>query len=691
MRSRTASPTKEMVWKVMLLQFLWLSSSFAAPTARLGCPADQCGVVNIPYPFGIDNCSRNGFDIFCNTTFDPPKPFLGDSNIEVVDIKLDGLLKIKHYIAQDCYDSQGNYIRGNSPTIRLGTERPYRFSDAQNKFVAIGCDTIGYLIDEGGTFSSGCNSICSNLTYVTDGTCSGIGCCEISIPKGLRTFDIQLMSFYNHTNCSSFSPCSYAFLTDKSFQFHTSNFLSYKDVEMANVTLEWVAGSKTCEDARHEEGFACIHNHTKCYNSTNGMGYRCRCAQGYQGNPYLQDGCEGAGFGFLLLSASISWLYWTLSKRRLVQLKEKFFRQNGGLLLQLQISLLGGGGDDTAMKIFTSEELQSATNNYDEDCIVGRGGSGTVYKGTLSDQRVVAIKRSKIASKGEIEQFVNEVVLLSNINHRNVVKLLGCCLETQVPLLVSEFMSNGTLSHHIHDEGHRGSLSLDNRIRIAAETAEALAYLHSSASTPIIHRDVKSTNILLDDNFTAKVSDFGTSRLVPFDRNCLTSLVRGTFGYLDPEYFFSGQFTDKSDVYSFGVVLVELLTGEKAISMTKSEENRNLAKHFIAFMKEDRLSEVLEDCIVHEGSMELVVAVAELAERCLRLNREERPTMKEVAMELEGLRTSTKHPWVRENSEEIEPLLAEPLLSELEFYGASSAVGDGESSYSGLAPFNIMR
>ena len=123
-------------------------------------------------------------------------------------------------------------------------------------------------------------------------------------------------------------------------------------------------------------------------------------------------------------------------------------------------------------------------------------------------------------------------------------------------------------------------------------------------STPIIHRDVKSTNILLDDSYTAKVSDFGTSRLVPFDRNCLTSLVRGTIGYLDPEYFQSGQFTDKSDVYSFGVVLVELLTGEKALSMNKSEEHRSLVKRFISCMSEDGLREILDDRIRCEGSME---------------------------------------------------------------------------------------
>ncbi|XP_038984083.1 wall-associated receptor kinase 2-like [Phoenix dactylifera] len=713
-----ASAMKElMAWQLtVLLLLLRLSSAFAAvPMARRGCP-EECGGVKIPYPFGIGHgCFLDGFDITCNGT--TPKPILGDSNITLVDINLVyGLMQVNHFIAHACFD-----MPGNSPWIRLTRTKSLRFSDTHNKFVAIGCDTVGYLVDMEERFSTGCISLCTNKSFVTDGTCSGIGCCETSIPKDLSAFKVELTSYYNHTYCSSFSPCSYAFLiTNTSFSFNTSNFLSFEDVEMVPVTLEWAVGNKTCEEARKEKDSACVAIHSECHDSTIGLGYRCKCSQGYQGNPYLPGGCEdinecndpvqknnhidlymhpstlpianvaGVGSGFLFLCVSISWLYWILSKRRLIKLKEKFLKQNGGLLLQHHISSIGDGRrDDRGMRIFTFEELQRATNNYDEDCIIGQRGFGTVYKGTLSDQRVIAIKRSKIAAKGEIEQFINEVVLLSTINHKNVVKLLGCCLETQVPLLVFQFMSNGTLSHHIHGEGCQGSLSLENRVRIAAEAAEALAYLHSSASTPIIHRDVKSANILLDENYTAKVSDFGFSKLVPFDRNCLTSLVRGTFGYLDPEYFHSGQFTDKSDVYSFGVVLVELLTGEKAVSVNKSEENRSLAKCFISCMNEGRLSEILEDRILREGSMEQLMAVAELAERCVRLNGEERPIMREVAAELEGLRMFTKHPWVKENSEEIEPLLAEPISCESTFYGASNTTNDGDSSYSGFVAFNI--
>lgn len=273
---------------------------------------------------------------------------------------------------------------------------------------------------------------------------------------------------------------------------------------------------------------------------------------------------------------------------------------------------------------------------------------------------MVAIKKSKMVDQSQVGQFINEVVVLSQINHRNIVKLLGCCLETEVPLLVYEFVTNGTLFDYIHKENKVSPISWETRIRIAAETAGVLSYLHSAASPPIIHRDIKSNNILLDDNYTAKVSDFGTSRLVPQDQMQLSTMVQGTLGYLDPEYLLTSQLTEKSDVYSFGVVLVELLTGMKALSFDKSEEERSLAMYFLSSLKENRLFQLLEDNISHEVNGEELNEVALLAKRCLELKGEDRPTMKEVAMELEGMRKMKMHPWIGElNSEETIHLLDE--------------------------------
>ena len=264
-----------------------------------------------------------------------------------------------------------------------------------------------------------------------------------------------------------------------------------------------------------------------------------------------------------------------------------------------------------------------------------------------------------------MEQFINEVIILSQINHRNVVKLLGCCLETEVPLLVYEFVNNGTLFDYLHKQGDVVNVSWKTRLRIATETAAALSYLHSTTSIPIIHRDVKTANILLDETYTAKVSDFGASRLVPLDQTEIATIVQGTFGYLDPEYMQSSQLTEKSDVYSFGVVLVELLTGEKPFCFDRAEEKRSLTVHFLCSLKEDRLFDVLQVGILDEENKQELMEVAILSARCLRLTGEERPSMKEVAMELEGIKLTEKHPWINtsKNFEEGQYLFHEARIS----------------------------
>jgi len=366
-------------------------------------------------------------------------------------------------------------------------------------------------------------------------------------------------------------------------------------------------------------------------------------------------------------------------------MKEKFFEQNGGLILKQKLSTREDSSSQTrqdsstqSAKIFTQDHLNKATKNFDESLIIGKGGFGTVFKGFLDDKRIVAIKKSKIIDRSQIQQFINEVVVLSQINHRNVVKLLGCCLETEVPLLVYEFVTNGTLSGFIHTEGNKvNNETWKTRLKIAAEVAEALSYLHSYASIPIIHRDVKSDNILLDGTNTAKVSDFGASRLVPIDQTEVATMVQGTIGYLDPEYMQTSQLTEKSDVYSFGVVLVELLTGEKPFSFGRPEERRSLAMHFLSCLKKDNVFEIIQDGMWNEENKQEIKEVAILAAKCLRLRGEERPSMKEVAMELEGMRLMNKHSWINDdlNVEESRCLLHESSSSLYE-PGDSSTHGD---------------
>ncbi|KAI3888179.1 hypothetical protein MKX03_020577 [Papaver bracteatum] len=348
---------------------------------------------------------------------------------------------------------------------------------------------------------------------------------------------------------------------------------------------------------------------------------------------------ESSGIGvsiviILLLGILGYWLYRRFQKRKQMKLKQKHFERNGGLLLKQKITS-DNGRVEKAARIFVIEELRNMTDNFNPS----RCGHGTVYKGMLPGGEIVAIKKSKLVDETQVDHFINEVVILSQINHRNIVKLLGCCLETEVPLLVYEFVSNGTLSYHLHVEQEEGEslLSWKVRVRIASEIAVALAYLHSDAYMPIFHRDIKSTNILLDEKYKAKVADFGLSRSIPVDKTHLTTVVQGTFGYLDPEYFHSSQFTDKSDVYSFGIVLVELLTGEKAVSVFRQEEEKSLALYLVKSMKENRLFEILDSRVLKEGDKDDVLVVAKLAKRCLKLNGKRRPTMKEVSHILAGL------------------------------------------------------
>ncbi|CAN6374316.1 unnamed protein product [Urochloa humidicola] len=378
--------------------------------------------------------------------------------------------------------------------------------------------------------------------------------------------------------------------------------------------------------------------------------HKCQCSQGTHGNPYLPNSCKhssvtglsigigvGSGAGFVLLVLFAIYMIRKLKDRRSMKLKQKFFKQNHGQLLQ---QLIAPRADIAERMIIPLKELEKATNNFDKAREVGGGGHGTVYKGILSDLHVVAMKKSNIVVKSEIDDFLNEVALLSQISHRNVVKLFGCCLETEVPLLIYEFVSNGTLYNHLHVTGAI-SMSWNDRLRIATETAKAIAYLHSGIGTPIIHRDIKSTNILLDDNLTSKVSDFGASRHIPIDRTGVTTNVQGTIGYLDPSYYYTTRLTEKSDVFSFGVLLIELLTRKLTYSMYLSSDGEGLVAHFVTLLNSGSLVDKLDPQVAREGGNQ-ATEVGTLAAKCVKMNRDDRPTMRQVELTLEAIRAKEK-------------------------------------------------
>uniref|UniRef100_A0ACD5VAQ7 Uncharacterized protein n=1 Tax=Avena sativa TaxID=4498 RepID=A0ACD5VAQ7_AVESA len=337
-----------------------------------------------------------------------------------------------------------------------------------------------------------------------------------------------------------------------------------------------------------------------------------------------------SGAGLILLVLIAYYVSYKFKHQRAQILKRKYFEQNRGQLLQ---QLVSQRADIAEKMIITLEELEKATNNFDKAREIGGGGHGTVYKGILSDLHVVAIKKPKMMVQRETDEFINEVAILSQINHRNVVKLYGCCLETKVPMLVYEFISNGTLYDHLHVEGPI-SLSWDDRLRIATETAKSLAYLHSTTSTPIIHRDIKPANILLDDTLTAKVADFGASKYIPLDKSGLTTMVQGTLGYLDPMYFYTWHLTEKSDVYSFGVMLIEMMTRKKPFPYMASEGN-GLVAHFSTLFAEGNVMQILDPQVLSEGGNR-VEEIAGIAVACVKLRGEERPTMRQVELRLEA-------------------------------------------------------
>ncbi|KAL2467611.1 Wall-associated receptor kinase 2 [Forsythia ovata] len=696
---------------VILLIFLAKSISSSNtgatfPIAKPNCH-DHCANVTIPFPFGMkEDCYFNSsFLVTCNDTYyNPPKAFLLKSNIEITNISLDGQLRVLNYIGKACYARNGPVY--NNPRMRLS--RGLTVNNTANKFTVIGCDTNAIVYGNrlnNNEYRTGCQSWCNTKDDLEndEGSCSGLGCCQVPIPKEVWTVNVTLRIPQNRTNVWDFNNCSYAFLVEESaFRFSPGYLSRLRDEKTLPVLVDWSIGDGTCEEAiKNSSSYACkstnsgvrkntimvmgivvlarmvikeIHTSlmvvkvTKATGKKDGRG----CIRGQS---LVLKLVAGNAIGVIVLLLAACCLYLELNRRKFVRMKHKFFLQNGGLLLQEQL-IRRDKSPDTA-KIFTSEELKNATNNFHDSRIIGQGGFGTVYKGFLANNKIVAIKKSKEVDLNQIEQFINEVIVLSQINHKNVVRLLGCCLETQVPLLVYEFIDNGTLFEHINNKTKARVLSWDKRLTVAAEAAGVLAYLHSAASPPIIHRDIKSANILLDTNFTAKVSDFGASRLVPLDQTQLPTMVQGTFGYLDPEYMQTNQLTEKSDVYSFGVVLVELLTGKKALSYDRPEEERNLASYFLFTLKQGHLFKVLDDNIICEGNNEELIAVSMLAKMCLYVRGEDRPSMKEVAMELERLRLSRKHYLVQTqpNSEEIESLLSEPMNAFRNGEGNSTGIG----------------
>ncbi|XP_074336635.1 proline-rich receptor-like protein kinase PERK9 [Apium graveolens] len=383
--------------------------------------------------------------------------------------------------------------------------------------------------------------------------------------------------------------------------------------------------------------------------------------------------------GLLLLSL-FGTVIWCVRKR-----KKKFAGTNGGHiiptsqssspksdsgLLKLQASVFHGvsnssgsvysprnpGGLSNSRTWYSYEELLDATNGFSEQNLLGEGGFGRVYKGCLPDGREIAVKQLTIGGGQGEKEFKAEVEIISRVHHRHLVSLVGYCISVNERMLVYDYVPNNNLYFHLHGKG-RPVMEWERRVKVAIGAARGIAYLHEDCHPRIIHRDIKSSNILLDNNFESQVSDFGLAKLALDANTHITTRVMGTFGYMAPEYAASGKLTEKSDVYSFGVVLLELITGRKPVDTSQPLGDESLvewARPLLGHALETEDFTALSDPRLENNYADIeMFRLVEAAAACVRHSAAKRPQMGQVVRAFDSMVTADLSNGMRVGESEI--------------------------------------
>eukprot|EP00252_Welwitschia_mirabilis_P021334 TRINITY_DN5455_c1_g2_i2.p1 TRINITY_DN5455_c1_g2~~TRINITY_DN5455_c1_g2_i2.p1 ORF type:complete len:677 (+),score=37.45 TRINITY_DN5455_c1_g2_i2:95-2125(+) len=344
----------------------------------------------------------------------------------------------------------------------------------------------------------------------------------------------------------------------------------------------------------------------------------------------------GAVGGSTLLLLIVALIIFLLSKRRRANSRNSPFQdeENNDL------------AKDDHILFFSMKVLINATDNFHEDLKIGEGGFGVVYKGTLADGQEIAVKKLSVRSLRGKQEFINEIKLVAKVQHRNLISLLGCCTEGSNRILVFEYVPNKSLDKILFGQDDRRILDWNRRYKIILGVARGLRYLHEDCKLKIIHRDIKASNILLDQKFNPKIADFGLARLFPDEQSYIETRIAGTYGYMAPEYAIKGQLSTKADVYSFGVLLLETLTGKKNSEYDPEMDIQSLLGWVWRLYQNGNLMEIIDETLGETHIQDQILRFIHIGLLCTQADSSLRPSMSIVILMLSSRSVTLPHPTI---------------------------------------------